>query len=75
MATACADCSPAPAGTVTSEYYVNDAGRQMDILALSTWLRYLELRGQPGEAVTFPPNAYQGDYVRDDGQPAAGGAR
>jgi arginyl-tRNA synthetase len=28
---------------VTSEYYVNDAGRQMDILALSTWLRYLEL--------------------------------
>jgi arginyl-tRNA synthetase len=50
--------------TVTSEYYVNDAGRQMDILALSTWLRYLELRGQPGKAVTFPPNAYQGDYVR-----------
>jgi len=43
------------------EYYVNDAGRQMDILALSTWLRYLELNG---EAVTFPGNAYQGDYVR-----------
>jgi arginyl-tRNA synthetase len=30
---------------VTREYYVNDAGRQMDILALSTWLRYLELFG------------------------------
>ena len=30
---------------VTREYYVNDAGRQMDILALSTWLRYLELTG------------------------------
>jgi arginyl-tRNA synthetase len=43
------------------EYYVNDAGRQMDILALSTWLRYLELNG---EAVPFPGNAYQGDYVR-----------
>jgi arginyl-tRNA synthetase len=28
---------------VTREYYVNDAGRQMDILALSTWLRYLDL--------------------------------
>ena len=28
---------------VTREYYVNDAGRQMDILALSAWLRYLEL--------------------------------
>ncbi|HEX5803248.1 MAG TPA: arginine--tRNA ligase [Azospira sp.] len=47
---------------VTREYYVNDAGRQMDILGLSTWLRYLELHG---EAVPFPPNAYQGDYVRD----------
>jgi arginyl-tRNA synthetase len=47
---------------VTREYYVNDAGRQMDILALSTWLRYLELQGV---VVPFPPNAYQGDYVRD----------
>lgn len=46
---------------VTREYYVNDAGRQMDILALSTWLRYLELAGV---SVPFPPNAYQGDYVR-----------
>ncbi len=46
---------------VCREYYVNDAGRQMDILGLSTWLRYLELFG---EAVPFPPNAYQGDYVR-----------
>ena len=46
---------------VAREYYVNDAGRQMDILALSTWLRYLELSGIN---VPFPPNAYQGDYVR-----------
>ena len=46
---------------VAREYYVNDAGRQMDILALSTWLRYLE---EGGKAVAFPPNAYQGDYVR-----------
>lgn len=46
---------------VSREYYVNDAGRQMDILALSTWLRYLE---QCGEPVEFPANAYQGDYVR-----------
>ncbi|MDH3286156.1 MAG: arginine--tRNA ligase [Betaproteobacteria bacterium] len=46
---------------VTREYYVNDAGRQMDILALSTWLRYLE---RCGVAVDFPGNAYQGDYVR-----------
>ncbi len=47
--------------SVSREFYVNDAGRQMDILALSTWLRYLELCG---EAVPFPPNAYLGGYVR-----------
>ena len=46
---------------VAREYYVNDAGRQMDILAVSTWLRYLELAG---EHVDFPANAYQGEYVR-----------
>ena len=46
---------------VTREYYVNDAGRQMDILALSTWLRSLDLAGV---ALAFPSNAYQGDYVR-----------
>ena len=46
---------------VSREYYVNDAGRQMDILALSTWLRYLEVAGQNP---AFPENAYQGDYVR-----------
>jgi arginyl-tRNA synthetase len=50
---------------VTSEYYVNDAGRQMDILALSTWLRYLELHRQPDEPLPFPANAYQGEYVRE----------
>ena len=48
---------------VTSEYYVNDAGRQMDILALSTWLRYLQLAGS--DDVPFPSNAYQGGYVRE----------
>src|SRR3954451_19672252 len=48
--------------SVTREYYVNDAGRQMDMLALSTWLRYLELNKT---ATPFPGNAYQGEYVRD----------
>ena len=47
---------------VTREYYVNDAGRQMDILALSAWLRYLDLQGQK---LRFPRNAYQGRYVHD----------
>ncbi|MDR1062351.1 MAG: arginine--tRNA ligase [Azoarcus sp.] len=47
---------------VSREYYVNDAGRQMDILALSTWLRYLALFGVEA---AFPPNAYQGAYVTE----------
>ncbi len=47
---------------VHKEYYVNDAGRQMHILALSVWLRYLALTG---EDINFPSNAYQGDYVID----------
>lgn len=46
--------------TVEREYYVNDAGRQMDILATSVWLRYLELCG---ESIEFPSNGYRGDYV------------
>jgi len=47
---------------VQCEYNVNDAGRQMDILGTSTWLRYLELCG---ETIAFPSNGYQGDYVWD----------
>ncbi len=47
---------------VHREYYVNDAGRQMHILATSTWLRYLELYDEP---LTFPTNAYKGNYVID----------
>jgi arginyl-tRNA synthetase len=47
---------------VHREYYVNDAGRQMDILATSVWLRYLELGGVN---VRFPDNGYKGDYVVD----------
>jgi arginyl-tRNA synthetase len=45
---------------VKREYYINDAGRQMDILAVSTWLRYLELRG---ERFAFPANGYRGEYI------------
>jgi arginyl-tRNA synthetase len=45
---------------VQREYYVNDNGRQMDILAVCVWLRYLELCG---EQVKFPSNGYRGDYI------------
>jgi arginyl-tRNA synthetase len=57
-----ADLLAAVGFTVHREYYVNDAGRQMDILAASIWFRYLE---ECGEVLTFPSNAYRGDYVRD----------
>jgi arginyl-tRNA synthetase len=57
-----ADLLEAVGFTVHREYYINDAGRQMDILATSIWLRYLEECGEP---VRFPDNGYRGDYVGD----------
>ncbi len=57
-----ADLLAAMGYEVHREYYVNDAGRQMDILAASVWLRYLELAG---EELPFPVNGYKGDYVWD----------
>jgi len=45
---------------VDCEYYVNDAGRQMNILATSVWLRYLEIHNIK---FTFPVNAYKGEYI------------
>lgn len=57
-----ADLLEAVGFSVQREYYVNDAGRQMDILATSIWLRYLE---ECGELVHFPSNGYRGEYVRE----------
>ncbi len=57
-----ADLLSAVGFKVHREYYVNDAGRQMDILGTSVWLRYLELCG---ETLAFPSNGYQGDYIWD----------
>ncbi len=59
---AVADLLAAVGFDVQREYYVNDAGRQMDILATSVWLRYLE---ECGELLTFPSNGYRGDYIRE----------
>jgi arginyl-tRNA synthetase len=47
---------------VHREYYVNDAGRQMDILGASVWLRWLEANGTD---VDFPKGGYRGDYIRE----------
>lgn len=46
---------------VVSEYYINDAGRQMKLLGASVYARYGELCGR---AMTFPEDGYQGDYIR-----------
>ncbi|WP_031434378.1 arginine--tRNA ligase [Methylomarinum vadi] len=59
---AVADLLEAAGFEVAREYYVNDAGRQMDILATSIWLRYLE---ECGEIVPFPSNGYRGEYIRE----------
>jgi arginyl-tRNA synthetase len=48
--------------TVDREYYVNDAGRQMDILGLSVWLRWLDAQGT---RIEFPKAGYRGEYIRD----------
>jgi arginyl-tRNA synthetase len=50
---------------VAREYYINDAGRQVDILTASVWLRYLE---QGSEVIPFPSNGYRGDYVKPIGE-------
>ena len=47
---------------VDTEYYVNDIGRQMDILCVSVWIRFLQKQGMK---IEFPQGAYQGDYVVD----------
>jgi arginyl-tRNA synthetase len=60
-----ADLLQAVGFDVEREYYVNDAGRQMDILGTSIWLRYLE---ECGEVLPFPSNGYRGAYIRDIAQ-------
>jgi arginyl-tRNA synthetase len=47
---------------LSTEYYINDVGNQMNILGHSTWLRYRELLG---ESIEFPGDHYQGDYIKD----------
>lgn len=47
---------------VSTEYYINDVGNQMNNLGRSTQLRYREELGHGG---AFPEDLYQGDYIRD----------
>ena len=47
---------------VQREYYINDSGRQIRTLGLSVWLRLCQ---QLGREVEFPPDCYQGDYIKE----------
>lgn len=58
---ALSDLLAAAGYTVHREYYVNDAGRQMDILGTSVWVRYLQACNIQ---LPFPVNGYQGDYIQ-----------
>jgi arginyl-tRNA synthetase len=51
--------------TVTREYYINDAGAQVDVLARSAYLRYREALG---ETITIPDGLYPGDYLKPVGE-------
>jgi arginyl-tRNA synthetase len=51
---------------VTREYYVNDAGAQVDVLARSAWLRYQEALGE--DVGSIPEGLYPGDYLAPVGQ-------
>ncbi len=48
--------------TVSREYYINDAGNQMNNLGKSVFYRLRELLG---ETIDFPENCYRGDYIKD----------
>lgn len=50
---------------VTKEYYINDAGAQVDVLARSAYLRYREALG---ESVAIPEGLYPGDYLKPVGE-------
>ena len=58
---------------VTREYYVNDAGAQVDVLARSVHMRYLEAlsKAQGGQDITIPEGLYPGDYLVPVGQKLA----
>jgi arginyl-tRNA synthetase len=47
---------------VSTEYYINDAGRQMRLLGLSIWVRYQQAHGIE---TALPDDCYQGDYIAD----------
>jgi len=56
---------------VTPEYYINDAGNQVEMLTLSVWTRYMETARASDPSVpevVFPENGYKGEYIRAFGR-------
>ena len=65
LATRSPICSAFAGHEVTREYYINDAGAQVDVLARSAYLRYREALGEAiGE---IPEGLYPGDYLKSIG--------
>ena len=62
-------CWSSPATKVTREYYINDAGAQVDVLARSAFLRYREALGEDIGAI--PEGLYPGDYLKPVGEALA----
>jgi len=54
---------------VSTEYYINDAGNQIDMLGSSVYARYKQING---EEVPLPPDGYHGDYIQDIAQEIIG---
>ena len=71
LGSALANTLAAAGYTVTTEYYVNDAGTQMEAFYRSVYARYREALGREFE---FPPNGYAGDYIYDIGKEIADSA-
>ncbi len=56
---------------VTREFYINDAGNQVQVLSLSVWVRYMEAARNDDPTlpeVAFPENGYKGGYIREFGR-------
>src|SRR5690349_14819194 len=56
---------------VTPEYYINDAGNQVEMLTLSVWTRYMETARAADPSlpeIAFPENGYKGEYIRAFGR-------
>ena len=74
LGSALANALAAAGYSVTREYYINDAGSQMEAFYRSVWARYRQALGQSAAAAALPENGYQGEYVAELAQDIADAA-